>query len=155
MRKNQDTHVTGTRCCLPDHAAADVAGGGGPQCCPAAPFSRIRPDPDGRVPMVLAGPIGGHGHYCPSGFPGCPPGTVAAAFGHTDIPCAASVGFVVSGPALWTRTGDAVIIAGGVYIIRRERPRGGLESGVSAPPGGTGGNRATAGVDLWQRWKQH
>lgn len=109
---------------------------------PVAPFFWTWPDANGWLLMVLVGLIGGLGHFCLIKSLDCAPAAVVAPFGYTSIIWSTSLGFIVFGdlPDPWTLTGGAIIISSGIYIIHRERLRGGPEIASTAPPGGAGGD---------------
>jgi len=93
----------------------------------AAPFGWVWPDAAGWAWMALVGLIGGIGHFCVIKAFQLAPAAVIAPFGYTSIVWSASFGFLIFGdlPDVWTITGGAIIIGSGIYILHRERVRGG------------------------------
>lgn len=93
----------------------------------AAPFGWVWPDAAGWGWMALVGLIGGVGHFCVIKAFQAAPASVVAPFGYSSIVWSASFGFFVFGdlPDVWTIFGGAIIIGSGIYILHRERVRGG------------------------------
>ena len=93
----------------------------------AAPFGWTWPDASGWALMALTGLIGGIAHFCVIKAFQAAPAAVVAPFGYTSIVWSTSFGFVIFGdlPDLWTVVGGAIIIGSGIYILHRERVRGG------------------------------
>ncbi len=80
--------------------------------------------------------MGGIGHFCLIKSLDCAPAAVVALFGYTRIVWSSSLGFLVFSdlPDLWTLAGGAIIIASGIYILHRERVRGGAGATAAGPP---------------------
>jgi len=92
-----------------------------------APFFWSWPDATGWAWMALVGLIGGVGHFCVIKSFQAAPAAIVAPFGYTSIIWSTTLGFLVFGdfPDHWTLTGGSIIIGSGIYILHRERVRGG------------------------------
>ena len=86
------------------------------------PFGWTVPTPQDLAIVALGGMITGCGHYCLiETFRHAEAGLVAP-FKYSSILLAVGIGFFVWGdwPDLWVMAGTAVLIASGLYILRRE-----------------------------------
>ncbi|MDD9915917.1 MAG: DMT family transporter, partial [Rhodospirillaceae bacterium] len=89
------------------------------------PFGWTMPTPQDLAIVALGGMITGCGHYCLiETFRHAEAGLVAP-FKYSSILWAVGLGFFVWGdwPDIWVMAGTAILIASGLYILRREMVR--------------------------------
>jgi drug/metabolite transporter (DMT)-like permease len=73
--------------------------------------------------MVVTGALGSFGHYLLIAAHRLAPAAVLSPFIYAEIPLMIVLGFLVFDdlPNRWTLTGAAIVVASGLYILRRER----------------------------------
>lgn len=89
------------------------------------PFFWVTPDLEGWALMVLAGMLGGLGHFTMiRAFTWAPAATVSP-FGYSALIWATLFGLVLFGdfPDSWTVAGALIIVGSGLYILHREHMR--------------------------------
>jgi drug/metabolite transporter (DMT)-like permease len=93
---------------------------------PVLPFVWVTP-PDALIValMLLAGFLGGFGHYLFVRAHRLTPVSVLAPFTYTQLLWVIVLGYLVFGelPSVWTLAGSAIVIASGLYLLNRERKR--------------------------------
>jgi drug/metabolite transporter (DMT)-like permease len=86
--------------------------------------------PSGAFPVFLLiamGVFGGMGHFLLIAAHRMAPAAVLAPFSYTQVVWAVAVGYLVFGdlPNQWTVAGGSIVVSAGLYLIHRERRRGG------------------------------
>ena len=87
------------------------------------PWNWVTPDAFAWLLMAGLGVFGAAGHYLLIRALSCAPAAVIAPFGYSSLLWSTSLGFLVFGelPDAWTLAGAGIIIASGLYVLRRER----------------------------------
>lgn len=86
------------------------------------PFDWVMPDPVQWIKLVVAGLLGGVGHYAIIRAYERAEVSLVAPFAYTELVWATGFGFFVFGdlPDAWTFVGAGIIAASGIYIVHRE-----------------------------------
>ena len=86
------------------------------------PWNWVTPDAFGWLLMVALGALGAASHYTLIRALSIAPAAFVAPFGYTNMIWSTSVGVLVFAelPDAWTLIGAAIIIASGLYVLRRE-----------------------------------
>jgi drug/metabolite transporter (DMT)-like permease len=95
---------------------------------PVVPFVWTTPsDPLVIALMVASGGVGSFGHYLMIAAHRLAPAAVLAPFVYSEIVWAIALGMLVFGdlPTRWTLAGCIIIVGSGLYLLHRERVRGG------------------------------
>ncbi|MSO93694.1 MAG: DMT family transporter [Rhodospirillales bacterium] len=89
----------------------------------ALPLFWITPDAAGWFFMALVGLLGGAGHFLVIKGLAAAPASIASPFGYAILIWVTLYGYFIFGdfPDPWTIVGALLIVAGGLYIFRRER----------------------------------